>query len=143
MRKPYVGIWLDHRQAYLIWVDKDGRTDCRRVQTAYRETEEKGGRVVSGAAGVYGGLAPHVHLEEKRQREAKRFYDRICKAIRNAEEVFIFGPGQAKRELRRRLEEHKAFDGRVRAVKGAEKMTERQMTARVREFFGLPHPAKP
>ena len=140
MRKPYLGIWLDHKQAHLIWLDEDGESDLQHAQADYAEGREKTDRAASGRTGVYGGVAPHANVEDKRRRQARQFYEKIFRAVRRAENVYIFGPGQAKRELLKRLQRHKDFDGRIQAVESAEKMTQAQMAARVRKFFGLPRP---
>ncbi len=54
--------------------------------------------------------------------------------LRGAESILIFGPGEAKGELKVRLEKNK-LDGRIAAIKTADKMTDRQISAKVREYF--------
>ncbi|MHC4479932.1 MAG: hypothetical protein ACYS8K_03110 [Planctomycetota bacterium] len=141
MRSPYLGVWLDHREAYLLWVSEDGQAELQHARADYPEKAERVERAMSGRQGVYGGLAPHAELHEKQRRAAVQFYEKIFRAIRKAENVYIFGPGQARKELHKRLREHKDFNGHIRAVESAEKMSEPQMAARVRSFFDLPHPA--
>jgi len=137
MAKPYLGVWIDHREAYLIWLDESGEADVQHAEAEYPEEGQRAGRAIAGRGGAYGAVAPHMHLEEKQRREAKRFYDKLFRAMRTAERVYIFGPGKAREELSKRLREHKDFTGHVLAVEGAEKMTHAQMAARVRSFFGL------
>lgn len=141
MTKPYLGIWVDHREAYFIWVDEKGEAELQHAAAEYPEARERTGRAMSGRTGVYGGVAPHASVREKQQREARRFYETIFRAIRGAQKVYIFGPGQAKRELRKRLGQHKGFTGEIVAVESAQKMTEATMTAEVRQFFGFPRSA--
>lgn len=141
MGKPYLGIWLDHREVFLIWASDDGVVDTQHTTADYPERVEKGGLARSGGVGVYGGVAPHSDPSDKQHKLARHFYDRIYKAARKAQAVFIFGPGLAKQELRKRLGEHRDFNGRIQAVESAERMTEPQMAARVREFFSLPRSA--
>ena len=45
------------------------------------------------------------------------------------------GPGEAKVELKARLKKNK-LDGHIVAVESVDKMTDRQVAARVRKFFG-------
>ncbi len=141
MTKPYLGVWVDHKQAFLLWMDEQGEADVQHTEADYPERGEKSDRVQAGAGTVYGGMAPHAHVEQKRQQQSKKFYDTLFRAIRKAPEVYIFGPGQAKKELQKRLKEHKDFNGRIRAVESAKKMSEAQMAAKVRGFFGLPRTA--
>jgi hypothetical protein len=51
----------------------------------------------------------------------------------------IFGPGEAKGELKRRLASMKLAD-RVTAVETADKMTDPQIVAKVRTYFGVAAP---
>ncbi len=141
MARPYLGVWIDHREAYLIWLDENGEADVQHAEAEYPEEGQRTSRAVAGRGGAYGAVAPHAHLEEKQHREARRFYDKIFRAIRPAERVLIFGPGKARDELAKRLREHKDFTGRILSVESAEKMTHAQMTARARDFFGLRHAA--
>ena len=94
-----------------------------------------------GRTGVYGGLPPHADPEDKRHQQAKWLYERIFRSIRSAHEVYIFGPGQAKKELLKLLKEHKDFNGSIRAVVSAQRMREAQLAAHVREVFELPRMA--
>jgi stalled ribosome rescue protein Dom34 len=63
-----------------------------------------------------------------------KYYDRVISAIGNTESILILGPGEAKGELAKRLE-HKNLGGRIVAVETVDKMTDRQIAARVREQF--------
>ena len=54
--------------------------------------------------------------------------------LRDAESIFIFGPGEAKGELEKRLAS-KGLGGRVVGIETVDKMTERQIAAKVRQYF--------
>ena len=138
MRKPYVGIWVDHTQAHLIWIDEQGEAEVRYTQVESSRGGEKGDRALSGRTGVYGGVAPHAAAEDKRREKSKRLYEKIIKAMSGARRIYIFGPGQARKELHKRLRQPKDITGEVAGVAGAEKMSEAQMIARVKAFFDLP-----
>ena len=141
MTKPYLGIWLDHRDAYLIWAGADGVTQLQHAQADYEESRKRPGGALAGGTGVHGGIPPHADIEDKRRQQKKRFYADLFKDVRKAECVYLFGPGQAKRELAKALEGHKDFTGTIAGVGSAEKMTMPQMAAQVRDFFGLPRTA--
>jgi len=56
------------------------------------------------------------------------------KDIRDAESVFIMGPGEAKHELEKRMT-HSRIKNRIAGIETTDKLTERQITARIRKFF--------
>jgi hypothetical protein len=62
------------------------------------------------------------------------YYDGVIAAIRGADSIQIFGPGEAKGELRKRLEQE-GLKSRVLAIETVDKMTDRQIAAKVREHF--------
>jgi hypothetical protein len=66
--------------------------------------------------------------------ELNVYYDAVIAALRNADSFIIFGPGEAKGELKKRLVKRK-LRGRVAAVETADKMTDRQIAATARGHF--------
>jgi len=64
----------------------------------------------------------------------KSCYDGVVAWIRDVETIQIFGPGEAKGELEKRLKD-KGFRGHILAIETVDKMTDRQISAKVREHF--------
>jgi hypothetical protein len=54
--------------------------------------------------------------------------------IRDAESILIFGPGEAKGELEEHLERNN-LGGRIVGIETVDKMTDRQIAAKVRQYF--------
>lgn len=63
-----------------------------------------------------------------------RYYDQVISHIRDADSILIFGPGEAKGELKKRLESN-GLGGRIVGVETTDKMTEHQVAAKVRAYF--------
>ena len=64
-----------------------------------------------------------------------KHYDNVIAHLHHADAIFIMGPGEAKGEFSKRLEGMN-LKGRVSHVETADKMTDRQIAAHVREIFG-------
>jgi len=62
----------------------------------------------------------------------------VIASIRDAESIIIFGPGEAKGELKKRLERIN-LGGRIVSVEIFDKMTDRQIVAKVRQYFAKSH----
>jgi len=62
------------------------------------------------------------------------YYDAVIASIGDAESILIFGPGEAKGELNKRLKRNK-LGGRIAGVETVDKMTDRQIAAKVRQRF--------
>jgi hypothetical protein len=67
-----------------------------------------------------------------------RFYEAVGKAIARADDLYLIGSGEARKELLHYLKEHDRFTGRVRESKPAQEMTEAEMVAETRRFYHLP-----
>jgi hypothetical protein len=63
------------------------------------------------------------------------YYVRLIRTLRDASELLIFGPGEAKRELKKALQKQKGLRVTVVGIESADKMTERQIVAKVRGRF--------
>ena len=83
--------------------------------------------------------------DDSREREYSghlgNYYDEVISCLRPAKAILLFGPGEAKGELRKRIERNK-LDMRVTRCETSDKMTERQIAQRVRRHY-LPSPAPP
>ena len=61
-------------------------------------------------------------------------YDEVIEQLAGISSIFIFGPGEAKGEFKKRLE-HKGMGELVAGCEPAERMTAHQITAKVQTFF--------
>jgi hypothetical protein len=126
MEKPIttgVGLWIDHRKAVIVFVAGTA-TEIRLVSSNIEKHHRQSG--VSMPA------------DDVRQRELtghlNGFYDDVIACIRAAESILILGPGEAKGELRKRLERDN-LNRRIVGLKTSDKMTEKQIVAVVRGHF--------
>ena len=136
--KRLVGVWLDHRQARLFWANGNGITTKQELSSGYQENGEPVDMMERSGATAHGGGVAHASLDRRRREQLKHYYKKLDKILRSADQIFLFGPGQAKRELASVLEDDKGLRARLRGVESADKkLTEPQMAARVRDFFDL------
>ena len=137
--KPYVGVWLDHRQAFLFWTDDDANIEMQKIESGYQEEGEPTDRIELSGESAGGGGVSHASLEHRRKEQLKHYYKKLDRVLNDAEDIYLFGPGQAKKECASKLKEDKNMRARIRGVENADKkMTEGQMAAKVRDVFDLP-----
>jgi hypothetical protein len=130
------GIWIDHRRAVIVELTADGER-LNTIESKVEKHPERGGD--SPMKGSY--EARQVPADDSRQRaltgDLDRYYDAVIAAVPSPEGLLIFGPGEAKGELRKRLSKTKP-QTKVSSVETEDKMTEHQIIAKVRAHFGLP-----
>jgi hypothetical protein len=121
--KTVVGLWIDHRQAVIVSVVGNAE-NIQRISSNVEGHHRPSG--MSGPA------------DDARQRELTEhlngYYEEVVSRIRDAESILIFGPGEAKGELKARLERHK-LGGRVVGIETSDKMTDAQIVAKVRGHY--------
>jgi hypothetical protein len=128
-----VGVWIDHRRAVIVSMTNSG--DSTRLILSSVETQlgRFGGR--RSIAPFEAQLVPADDSKERRLHgHLAIFYDAVAAATRGAEALFVFGPGEAKVELRQRLARTRDA-GRIVAFETIDAMTDRQIAAKVRQHF--------
>lgn len=124
--KRQVGLWIDHRKAVIVSLTAHGE-ETKLIQS----NMEKHVR--------FSGRAQDVSAEDQRDRRFAgnlgKYYDEVIALIQDAESILILGPGEAKVELEKRLEKE-GLRGRIVGIETVDKMTDRQLAARVRKRFG-------
>jgi len=131
--KTTAGLWIDHRKAVIAIVSAEGEETME-----IRSNVEKQPGRFAGVRSTGHYEAQQVQADDSRERnftgELNDYYDEVIAAIRGAESILLFGPGEAKGELKKRLERDK-LGGHIIAIETVDKMTDRQIAAKVREYF--------
>lgn len=140
--KKYIGIWLDHKKAHIVTLIKDEMTfEQEREITELVESNVDRKVKLSGGSRTrktpYGpqNVAVDGKQEFQIRRQLKNFYQGIINKVEDAGRIYIFGPGEAKSELKREIEKSIGLASKIMAVETADKMTAKQIAARVREVF--------
>ena len=134
----HAGVWIDHRKAVVIGLTPDGELTTLVLSKVEKHLQRVGD---SRMKGPYEAL--QVPADDSRQRaltgELNMYYDAVIAVMRNYANLLLFGPGEAKGELNARLTKLK-LGARVVAVDTEDKMTDRQIIAKVRTRFGVAAP---
>jgi hypothetical protein len=120
-----VGIWIDHKRAVIVSVSA-GRVTTKTLESElgahrrYSRQQDDGGE---------------KNYEERHNQHLEQYYDDVIGQLGQPEALLIFGPGEAKLELRERLRRSKTWSDRTVDIETADKLTEPQIVARVKEQF--------
>ena len=125
--KKLAGLWIDHRKAVIVIVTDSGE-EIKEITS----NMEKHVRFTGGTASEDGST------EDVRDRQfgnhLNSYYNAVVAVLRDADTIQIFGPGEAKGELEKRIE-HEGLKANILAIETTDKMTDRQIAAKVREHF--------
>jgi hypothetical protein len=128
-----VGLWIDHRKAIIVAVTDKGEEIGLIISKVEKQLRLSGDSPLKGS---YESL--QVPASDSRQKtftgQLNIYYDAVIACIRDADSILIFGPGEAKGELKERLERNN-LGGRIVGIETVDKMTDRQIAAKVRQYF--------
>lgn len=126
-----VGLWIDHKQAYVIWCEDE------RIEVISSHIEPlahySGGTQLGGKLNQKGDV--ELRHNDRFRLQLHKYYQQVMSAIKNADSIFIMGPGTAKIEFEKVLKKNKTMQNRILRVEPADKLTKNQMIAYVREFY--------
>jgi hypothetical protein len=124
--KQHAGVWLDSARAMIITntaVDANG---------AYA-IEDK----VNGTANQSAGNE-HTMNNAKQSNDLK-YFKSVSQLLLRFDELFIFGPGKSQEQFKHHLESDLQFRDKKITIGSAEHLTDPQMIAKVRDFYGAAH----
>ncbi|MGH7456873.1 MAG: hypothetical protein ACRENG_36320 [bacterium] len=127
--KKEAGLWIDHRKAVIVMV-----TGAGEEKKQIRSNLEKRVRYSGGSRSNGSQREPEDQRDRRFTDHLNKYYAEVIACIREAESILLFGPGEAKVELEKRLESE-GLKGRIVAIETIDKMTDRQIAAKVRERF--------
>jgi hypothetical protein len=129
----HAGLWIDHRKAVIVMVSDKGDTAKVIESNVDKHVRYSGGTRSGESHGSREGGAEDTR-ERHFEGQLTKYYDDVIACIRDAEAILIFGPGEAKGELKARLE-HDGLGAHIVGVETVDKMTDRQIAVKVREHF--------
>jgi hypothetical protein len=121
-----VGLWLDRNKAVIVSITDSGEE--RKRITSDMEHYRLYSSVVPGD-----GLPENIR-DRRYWDHLGEYYDNIITYIQDAKAIQIFGPGEAKYELKKHLE-CKGLSEYIVSVEEAEKLTDEQIGMKVDERF--------
>ncbi len=135
--KKQTGIWLDSKEANFIELQDGDLVSFHKIASDVETSHSKGGNPAGGRQGGTMTGASEKKQEHRRHNQEHSYFKEIIENVQGADEVVIFGPGEAKDLLVNAIQEHPShFGSQLMAVKTADKMTENQKVAYVKTFFG-------
>ena len=128
-----IGLWIDHKKAIIVVQSEQGE-DIQQIESEIgRHVRYRG---ASHPKSPYSAQYQQGddQLDNKFTEQLNKFYDKVIAHIRAAAAVLIFGPGEAKGELEKRII-HEKVNVPIIGIETVDKMTDRQIATKVRKYF--------
>ena len=131
--KKEVGLWIDHNKTVMVTIKDDDE-----VVREVRSNIEKRLQFSSGKNAKTPNTSTGSTAEDMKDRRfgnhLGKYYEGVISLIRDADLIWIFGPGEAKVELENCLKRDNLGDLIV-GVETVDRMTDQQIAAKVRDRF--------
>lgn len=122
--KQEVGVWIDHKEAFVLFNDGNKA-----------DSELSSDKHIRYSEHATDGASPAEDQRERRHaNRLNQYYDEVIPHLEDATSILIFGPGEAKGEFKKRLES-KGFGGRIVGCEAVDNLTNNQMVAKVKAYF--------
>lgn len=122
-----LGIWMDHSSAHLMEFTQDPIL-TKTIQSKFTHQAKEHSLSKS-----------ENQMHSKEQHQQSEYYKSLGEVIKKYQAVILFGPTDAKVELLNLLRADHLFDKIKIEIKQADKMTEKQQHAFVKEHFSKNH----
>ena len=131
--KREVGLWIDHRKTVMVTVENE-KEETREIRSNVVKNLTLSGVVPANKENKSEMSTAEDVGDRRYENHLNEYYDGVVSLLRNADSILIFGPGEAKVELQKRLENQNLGE-RITSVETVDKMTNRQIAAKVRDYF--------
>jgi len=128
-----IGLWIDHKEAIIVALTGGG-VHTSHIAAGGGKNTRYAGRGHSRNPGGPKETKSEDGRDRKSDNTLNALYDEVVAAVRHAESIQIFGPGEAKGELEKRLD-RAGLNDLVVYVEPADKMSDREIAAKVRKHF--------
>jgi len=124
-----VGLWLDRNKAVIVSITDNGE-ERKRITSDMEH-------YVLYSSVVPGDGSPENIRDRRFWNHLGEYYDNIITHIHDAKAIQIFGPGEAKYELEKHLE-NKGLSEYIVSMEDADKLTDLQIATKVQQRFPTP-----
>ena len=122
-----VGVWIDHEKAVIVAISA-GHVTTKTLESDVGPHPHYAGSQESGGEKKY---------EERHNLRLDQYYDEVISQLGQPDAVLLFGPGEAKLQLKDRLGRSKVSSQSIVAVESTDKLTDPQIVAKVKEHYGI------
>jgi hypothetical protein len=127
------GLWIDHRKAFIAIVSAKGEKTIEIKSSIDKQPSRLAG-VRSTAPFESQLVKADDRLERRLAAHLNQYYAKVISVLRNTDAILVFGPGEAKGELKKRLTRSKV-GGHITVMETTDKLTDRQIAAKARKYF--------
>ena len=128
------GLWVDHEKAIIVSLmsgshkvihvesDVEGHFRLKDDSQSISPSNLQGNTIES-------------KMDSRYRNHLNIYFQQIINLLKDAKRIYIFGPGEAKIELKKMIEKNKLLSNKISDIEATDKLTEPQIVAKVKKYF--------
>jgi hypothetical protein len=131
-----MGIWIDHRKAIMVSLNGGGENHkVDHIESGAENHYHFHGGAKSAGTSVAQSIVKEQTSDERRKHQYHEFYQRVIELCDKPGHLYIFGPAEAKLELKKEMDKIKESRVTIDAVDACDKLTEHEIISKVKNHF--------
>jgi len=128
------GLWVDHEKAIIVSIT-NGNHQIIHVKSDIEGHFRLKDDSQSISPSNLQGNTIESKMDSRYHKYLNIYFQHIIDALKEAKHIFIFGPGEAKIELKKRIEKNNILLNKISGIEASDKLTEPQIVAKVKKYF--------
>ena len=128
------GLWVDHEKAIIVSIT-NGNHQIIHVKSDIEGHFRLKDDSQSISPSNLQGNTIESKMDSRYRKYLNIYFQHIIDALKEAKHIFIFGPGEAKIELKKRIEKNNILLNKISGIEASDKLTEPQIVAKVKKYF--------
>jgi len=128
------GLWVDHEKAIIICL-MNGSHKVIHVESDIEGHFRLKDSPQSISPSNLQGNTIESKMDSRYRMHLNIYFQHIIDLIKEAKHIYIFGPGEAKIELKKRIEKNNILLNKISGIEASDKLTEPQIVAKVKKYF--------
>jgi len=129
-----VGLWVDHEKAFIVSII-NGNAQMSKMESDVESHIKTLGGSRSKTPYAPQDVSTERKLEGRRKKHLQSYYKQLISSFKDADQIYIFGPGEARSELEKEMKKSKNISKKITANECCDNLTERQIIAKVKKFY--------
>jgi hypothetical protein len=128
------GIWIDSREAKIVFLE-GSKIDVNTIFSGAERKPKIMGEKSKGTVRGFTGFDFKSSQESHYREELKRYYKSVINAISGSDNLYIFGPAEAKINLEKEIRNDQRLSDTVLRVESCDVLTQNQLIEKVSQFY--------
>ena len=128
------GLWVDHEKAIIVSLMNGNRKVIHVESDVEGHFRLKDDSQSISPSNLQGNTI-ESKMDSRYHKYLNIYFQHIIDLLKDAKRLYIFGPGEAKIELKKMIEKNKLLSNKISDIEATDKLTEPQIVAKVKKYF--------